>query len=108
MTQDYEEALARHQAFAGAADLTPNVEAAKAPKAVVAQLAFRNLYTEDPDMIVDVHDKYPEMEDVHIEGRRYIEVSVEWFVEAASQQGWFAVNPATGKTAIEERMTTND
>ena len=66
-------------------------------------LIFRQLTTGE-EMQVEVHDKFPQMEDVHIEGRRYIEVSVELFVELMAQNGYFGVNPTSGLTALEEEQ----
>jgi hypothetical protein len=46
------------------------------------------------EMLVEVHDKFPLMGDVHIEGRRYVEVSVEMFVGLMQQVGWLPVAPS--------------
>ena len=45
------------------------------------------------EMMVMVHDKYPQMENVHIEGRRYVEVSIEMFVALMQRVGWIPVAP---------------
>lgn len=45
------------------------------------------------EFIVEVHDKYPLMQDIHIEGRRFVEVSVEMFVELMGLAGYVPVLP---------------
>lgn len=45
------------------------------------------------EMLVLVQDKYPQMENIHIEGRRYVEVSIEMFVGLMQQVGWLPVAP---------------
>lgn len=52
------------------------------------------------EFMVTVHDKYPDMDDVHIEGRRYIEVSVEMFIALLDKQGIVPVNPNELRTAV--------
>lgn len=47
----------------------------------------------DTDVFVQVHDKFPQMEGVHIEGRRYVEVSVEMFMFLMAAQGFHPVGP---------------
>lgn len=42
---------------------------------------------------VAVHDKFPQMGEVHIEGRRYVEVSVEMFVALMDAVGFQPVAP---------------
>lgn len=44
-------------------------------------------------MFVAVHDKFPQMQDVHIEGRRYVEVSVEMFIQLVEAFGYKPVTP---------------
>ena len=47
------------------------------------------------ELVVAVTDKFPEMEDVHIEGRRVVEVSVEMFVQLVRLAGYVVVPPAS-------------
>ena len=44
-------------------------------------------------------DNYPQMGDVHIEGRRTVEVSMELMVELMAAAGYGVVDPATGELA---------
>lgn len=59
--------------------------------------APRNVITfdgpDDGSLTVEVHDKYPQMAEVHVEGRRYVEVSVEMFIELMASQGFAPVVP---------------
>lgn len=48
---------------------------------------------EDQEFLVEVHDKFPQMQDVHIEGRRYVEVSVEMFMYLMDLAGFQPVIP---------------
>jgi len=48
---------------------------------------------DQPDMEVAVIDKFPELEDVHIEGRRVVEVSIEMFVELIKAWGYEPITP---------------
>jgi len=61
-------------------------------EATVNGLKFGNEAGEE--LVVAVHDKFPEMDDVHIEGRRYVEVSVEMFITLVQAFGWTPVAPA--------------
>lgn len=45
------------------------------------------------EMFVGVEDKFPQMGDVHVEGRRVVEVSVEMFMALVQQSGWYPVAP---------------
>lgn len=45
------------------------------------------------EILVAVYDKFPQMGDVHIEGRRYVEVSVEMFLTLLATQGFTTVDP---------------
>lgn len=45
------------------------------------------------ELVVAVVDKFPEMEDIHIEGRRVVEVSVEMFIELVRAFGYVQVPP---------------
>jgi len=47
------------------------------------------------ELVVAVQDKFPEMEDVHIEGRRVVEVSVEMFIQLVRLAGYVVVPPAS-------------
>lgn len=47
------------------------------------------------ELVVAVLDKFPEMDDVHIEGRRFVEVSVEMFVQLVRLAGYVVVPPAS-------------
>lgn len=52
--------------------------------------------TEDGDvqeMLVPVIDKFPTMENIHVEGRRVVEVSVELFISLVALQGFTVVAP---------------
>lgn len=42
-------------------------------------IKFRN-NDDGNELMVEVHDKFPQMGDVHVEGRRFVEVSVEMFM----------------------------
>lgn len=42
-----------------------------------------------------VIDKYPQMQDVHVEGRRIVEVSVELFIQLMETSGFTPVVPGT-------------
>lgn len=48
-----------------------------------------------PDMEVQVLDLYPELDDVHIEGRRVVQISIEMFVELIKGWGYEPVTPDT-------------
>lgn len=56
--------------------------------------------TTGQDMVVKVIDKFPSMGDVHVEGRRYVEVSVEMFIALVATIGYEPVVP--GEDAGEE------
>lgn len=45
------------------------------------------------EMLVQVYDKYPQMGNIHIEGRRYVEVSIEMFMAFMQRAGWLPVAP---------------
>lgn len=45
------------------------------------------------EFMVLVHDKFPELGETHIEGRRYVEVSVEMFDAMMHSFGWEIVPP---------------
>jgi hypothetical protein len=77
-------------------DLTPR----KGPEGI----AFRNDETAQ-ELVVVVHDKFPQMGDVHIEGRRFVEVSVEMFVELMAAQGFHTVDPREIPFAAAEELT---
>lgn len=47
------------------------------------------------DLLVAVTDKFPQMGDVHIEGRRIVEVSVEMFIPLMAAMGFEVVPPTT-------------
>jgi hypothetical protein len=55
-------------------------------------LKFANVQT-GQEFLVEVHDRYPQMGEVHIEGRRYVEVSTEMFVALVAAQGFHPVEP---------------
>lgn len=55
-------------------------------------LVFRNDETGDVFMTA-VKDKFPQLGDVHIEGRRYVEVSVELFAQLVGLAGYHTVDP---------------
>lgn len=62
-------------------------------------LVFRSVEEEGlPDVFARVVDKFPQMEDVHVEGRRFVEVSVELFVQLMALAGYEVVNPHTEET----------
>ena len=54
-------------------------------------------------VVAAVIDKFPQMGDVHVEGRRYIEVSTEMFVELMALAGWHPVVPGElmGPAAVD-------
>lgn len=56
------------------------------------------------EMLVKVNDKFPQMGGVHIEGRRYVEVSIEMFVALMQRAGWMPVAP----TAPVEEVDGDD
>lgn len=58
-------------------------------------MKFRNPADED-EFVVQVHDKFPQMGDVHVEGRRYVEVSIEMFITMAALRGYEPVDPNEG------------
>lgn len=47
----------------------------------------------DKDIFVMVNDKFPQMGAVHVEGRRFVEVSVEMFMVFMEQNGFVPVAP---------------
>lgn len=59
-------------------------------------LVFEN--EEGSQAWVPVLDKYPEMGDTHIEGRRVVEVSVELFVDLMGAMGYRTVDPESVTT----------
>ena len=61
-------------------------------------LLFKNTETGETAEIA-VKDNYPQMGDVHIEGRRTVEVSMELMVELMAAAGYGVVDPATGELA---------
>lgn len=54
------------------------------------------------EFMVRVYDKFPEMGDVHVEGRRYVEVSTEMFMYLMQKAGFLVVNPMTNNVVIPE------
>lgn len=62
----------------------------------------------EPDFFVAVHDKYPNLDDVHIEGRRYVEVSVEMFIELVSLAGYTPIVPGQVPVTHEEEDWGDD
>lgn len=70
--------------FSGAVDLNSRVSGIK----------FRNRESGQESFVVVV-DKFPSMDDVHVEGRRVVEVSVELFVQMMAREGFGVVNPLT-------------
>jgi len=62
------------------------------PEAGQPGLVFRNDSTGDVFMTA-VKDKFPQLGDVHIEGRRYVEVSVELFAQLVALAGYHTVDP---------------
>jgi len=62
------------------------------PKARNMGLKFGNRQT-GQEVLVAVTDKYPQMGDTHLEGRRVVEVSVEFFVELMDNGGWSVIAP---------------
>lgn len=55
-------------------------------------IAFRNEET-GQEFLIAVYDKFPQMGEMHLEGRHYVEVSVEMFMELLRAQGFEAVVP---------------
>ena len=45
------------------------------------------------EMFVTVTDQFPDMGDMHIEGRRTVTLSVEMFVALAANEGYLPVDP---------------
>lgn len=62
-------------------------------QATVAGIVFKNRDTDDI-VSMAVIDKYPQMQDVHIEGRRVIEISVELMVQLMGHEGYDVVDPS--------------
>lgn len=62
------------------------------PEEGVPGLVFRNPVTGEVFMTA-VKDKFPQLGDVHIEGRRYVEVSVELFAQLVALAGYHTVDP---------------
>jgi hypothetical protein len=66
----------------------------------------RVLYLEDRvsgrQLMVQVTDKLPLMGDMQIEGRLSVEVSVEFFVEAAKLMGFDLIAPPAAGTVEQE------
>lgn len=60
-------------------------------------IVFKNADTEQ-EMFIAVTDKFPQLGDMHIEGRRVVEVSVELFIELAAAAHWAPVVPPTKET----------
>jgi hypothetical protein len=56
-------------------------------------------------MLVGVIDKFPIMGDVHVEGRRVVEVSVEMFLALMQAPGWYPVEPEAEPVAPGEGET---
>jgi hypothetical protein len=55
-------------------------------------MVFRNEES-GQEMMVEIHDRYPQLGDTHIEGRRYVAVSVELFIQMISAFGFLPVMP---------------
>lgn len=67
-------------------------------------IKFRNAET-GQEMQVVVIDKFPQMGDVHVEGRRIVEVSVEMFVPLIGLAGFEVIDPnepAPGAPEVKE------
>lgn len=70
-------------------------------------LGFKNPETGEA-FVVAVKDKYPQMQDVHVEGRRTVEISVELFVQMMTEKGFGIVDPKTGDVVMAEGVEEND
>ena len=64
-------------------------------------IQFANAET-GQEMLVKVYDKSPWMGDTHIEGRRYVEVSIEMFMALMQRVGWASVQPASHNKPAED------
>ena len=58
------------------------------------------------EMLVKVNDKAPWMGDVHVEGRRYVEVSIEMFMAFMARADWAPVAP--GAPSAEDVVDIDD
>ena len=47
---------------------------------------------------IRVQDRFPDMGEQHLEGRRYVEVSVEMFIQLMDSHGYRPVVPGGGPT----------
>lgn len=56
----------------------------------------------EEDFFVRVVDKYPQMGDTHIEGRRVVEVSIELWIQMLADRAFYPVDPATGEQAAHD------
>lgn len=56
---------------------------------------------------VGVYDKFPQMGDVHIEGRRVVELSVEAYVELMGFVGYAPVDPNENEP-VDEGIRDDD
>lgn len=75
-----------------------------APAAQKMGLKFANAET-GQEFLIQVNDKFPQMGDVHIEGRRYVEVSTEMFVTLLAAVGFYPVLP---ENANEENVNEEE
>lgn len=71
-----------------------NFNSQPANEGMAHAIQFANAET-GQEMLVKVFDKSPWMGDVHIEGRRYVEVSIEMFMALMQRVGWVPVQPAS-------------
>lgn len=69
-------------------------------------IVFRHAGT-GQEMAVEVFDKFPQMQGVHVEGRRYVEVSVEMFIGLIATQGFRPVVPGED-TLVEENEVDDE
>lgn len=80
--------------FAGAVDLSDRV--VKSPATVNPMRETKTviqLTREEERVAVPVIDKFPQMGDVHVEGRRIVELSIEMFMDMMKDLGWTPVLP---------------
>lgn len=67
-------------------------------------MIFRNTDT-GQETFIEVTDQFPQMGDMHIEGRRTVTISVELFIELAGLAGLVPVDPNSKKEETNDSTT---
>lgn len=84
------------------------IDFSKNPKATGIGFTKKTDEDQNLDFFVEVHDRYPQMDEMHIEGRRYVEVSVEMFIELVGLAGYAPIVPGTAAVTYEEEDWGDD